>query len=152
MMNDDYPGIKALRDVSVEQFEAVQDQLPDIVRQRCRHVVTEDDRTQASIAALNANDLVKFGHLMNGSHNSLRDDYEVSCEELDLMVDIARAQEGCLGARMTGGGFGGCTVNLVLADKVDEFVENVSKTYEEKTNLKPDIYISVPSEGAHEVK
>jgi galactokinase len=151
IMSADYPGIKALRDISVEQFEAVQEKLSDVVRRRCRHVITEDARTQASIEALNANDLAQFGTLMNGSHDSLRDDYEVSCTELDLMVDIARAQEGCLGARMTGGGFGGCTVNLVLADKVDDFVENVSQAYEAKTDLKPDIYISVPSEGAHEV-
>lgn len=151
IMSEDYPGIKALRDVSVTQFEAAQKKLPDIVRQRCRHVITEDDRTQKSIAALNANDLHQFGQLMNGSHNSLRDDYEVSCKELDLMVDIARAQNGCLGARMTGGGFGGCTVNLVLADRVDEFVANVSQSYKKQTGLEPDIYISVPSEGAHEL-
>jgi galactokinase len=150
-MSADYPGIKALRDVSVEQFDAVQDKLPDVVRQRCRHVITEDDRTQQSIAALNADDLVQFGVLMNGSHDSLRDDYQVSCDELDLMVDIARAQDGCLGARMTGGGFGGCTVNLVTADTVDDFVANVSLEYEKQTGLKPDIYISVPSEGAHEL-
>lgn len=151
IMSVDYPGIKALRDVSVEQFEAVQGKLPDVVRQRCRHVISEDDRTQKSIAALNVNDLAQFGQLMNGSHDSLRDDYEVSCDELDLMVDIARAQDGCLGARMTGGGFGGCTVNLVSADDVDNFVANVSQAYEAQTGLKPDIYISVPSEGAHEL-
>jgi galactokinase len=103
------------------------------------------------MAALNNNDIEKFGQLMNGSHNSLRDDYEVSCKELDLLVELARAQKGCLGARMTGGGFGGCTVNLVLADKVDAFVENVGDRYFEETNLKPDIYISVPSQGAHEL-
>ena len=152
IMSEDYPDIKALRDVTLEQFEKVQEKLQDIVRKRCRHVISEDERTMGSIAALNANDLEKFGRLMNGSHDSLRDDYEVSCKELDLLVDIARAQNGCLGARMTGGGFGGCTVNLVLADKVEDFVDQVSQTYHAETGLKPDVYISVPSQGAHELK
>ena len=152
IMSEDYPDIKALRDVTLEQFEKVQEKLPDIVRKRCRHVISEDERTMGSIAALNANDLEKFGRLMNGSHDSLRDDYEVSCKELDLLVDIARAQNGCLGARMTGGGFGGCTVNLVLADKVEDFVDQVSQSYHAETGLKPDVYISVPSQGAHELK
>ena len=151
IMRENYPDIKALRDVTLEQFGKVEQKLPEIVRKRCRHVISEDERTQASMAALNANDIEKFGQLMNGSHDSLRDDYEVSCKELDLLVELARAQRGCLGARMTGGGFGGCTVNLVLADKVDAFVENVGAGYFKETNLKPDIYISVPSQGAHEL-
>ncbi len=150
LMSADYPGIKALRDVTLKQFEKVQHKLPEVVRRRCRHVITEDERTQASIAALNDEDLEEFGRLMNASHDSLRDDYEVSCKELDLMVDIARSQPGVLGARMTGGGFGGCTVNLIWADAVDDFVEDVAREYRESIGLQPAIYISVPSDGAHE--
>jgi len=151
LLQSDYPGIKALRDVSEEQFTKVQSKLPEIVRKRCRHVITENERTQKSIQALQDGNLPKFGTLMNGSHNSLRDDYEVSCKELDLMVDIARKQEGVLGARMTGGGFGGCTVNLVQNESVDDFVDNIASEYEKETDIKPKIYISVPSSGAHEL-
>ncbi len=152
IMRNDFTGIKALRDVSLEQFESVQEKLPDVVRKRCRHVISEDERTQRSIRALNDNDLELFGQLMNQSHDSLRDDYEVSCTELDKMVSIARNQKGVLGARMTGGGFGGCTVNLVKADVVEDFVETIARRYENATNLIPDVYISVPSQGAHEIK
>jgi galactokinase len=88
---------------------------------------------------------------MNASHDSLRDDYEVSCAELDVMVDIARAQKGVLGARMTGGGFGGCTVNLIRTESVDAFIDKVSSEYERRLNLKPDIIISTPAQGAHEL-
>jgi galactokinase len=152
ILSADYPGIKALRDISFAQFQKVQHKLPKAVQKRCRHVITEDERTLQSITALNANDTATFGRLMNASHDSLRDDYEVSCAELDLLVDVARGQDGCLGARMTGGGFGGCTVNLVVADKVDVFVDNVCDAYERETALHPDIYISIPSRGAHEMK
>ncbi len=151
IMQEDYPTIRALRDVSVAQFKKVEEKLPDVVRKRCRHVVTEDERTIASIKALNSGLFATFGHLMNESHNSLRDDYEVSCAELDLMVRIAREHPGCMGARMTGGGFGGCTVNLVNAADVDDFVEAVAAAYEGKTDIKPDIYVAVPAEGAHEL-
>ncbi|MBN1560007.1 galactokinase [candidate division KSB1 bacterium] len=152
ILSADYAGIKALRDVSFAQFQKVQHKLPPVVRKRCRHVISENERTLQSIAALNADDSATFGRLMNASHDSLRDDYQVSCAELDLLVKLARACDGCLGARMTGGGFGGCTVNLLVADKVEAFVEEVSKAYERETALHPDIYISVPARGAHEVK
>ncbi|MBN1465503.1 galactokinase [candidate division KSB1 bacterium] len=152
ILRADYPGIRALRDVSLSQFQKVQHKLPDVVQKRCRHVISEDERALESIAALQAGDIEKFGQLMNASHDSLRDDYEVSCLELDLLVEVARYQEGCLGARMTGGGFGGCTVNLVASDKVDVFVDAVGEAYQRATNLKSDIYISVPSRGAHEMR
>ena len=151
IMSADFPDIRALRDVSLEQFNSVADKLPEVVRRRCRHVISEDERTQASIASLNAGDVAEFGRLMNASHDSLRDDYEVSCKELDVLVDIARSQDGVFGARMTGGGFGGCTVNLVAAEAVDVFVDAVSSQYQQKTGLTPDVYISVASEGAHEL-
>lgn len=151
LMSSDYPGIKALRDVTPAQFGRVESKLPTGVARRCGHVISEIERTRAAFDALNAADLEEFGRLMNASHDSLRDDYEVSCAELDVMVDIARAQKGVLGARMTGGGFGGCTVNLVKADNVDAFIDKVTSEYEQRLNLKPDIIISTPAQGAHEL-
>ena len=126
LMQADDSGIKALRDVSLEQFHNVESRLPQIVRKRCRHVISENDRTLQSVEALKNNQLSRFGELMNASHDSLRDDYEVSCTELDTMVQIARGLTGVLGARMTGGGFGGCTVNLVENDQVERFCREVA--------------------------
>ncbi len=146
-----YPGIKALRDVSAGEFEKVERDLPETVRKRSRHVITEDQRVLDSIEALKRDDLAGFGRLMNSSHDSLKDDYEVSCPELDKMVEIAREIEGCLGARMTGGGFGGCTVNLVTKEKADIFCSDIRRFYEEATGIRSDIYISAPSQGAHEM-
>jgi galactokinase len=151
LMRSDYPGIKALRDVTLTQFDKVQSRLPQIVARRCRHVISENERTVASVAALSDDDLHAFGKLMNESHDSLCQDYEVSCAELDAMVQIARDQKGVLGARMTGGGFGGCTVNLVAADQVDDFVENVSREYEQRFQLKPVIVVTSPAQGAREL-
>jgi len=151
IMSADFPGIKALRDVSLLQFGQVENKLPDIVRKRCRHVISEDERTLESIDALNKNDLQRFGELMNASHESLRDDYQVSCKELDIMVEEARALPGVLGARMTGGGFGGCTVNLVQVDQVENFSAEIEKRYQRAVGIAPKIYISSPSQGAHEI-
>jgi len=151
IMQATFPGIKALRDVSSNQFELIKDKLPSVVQKRCRHVISENERVLDSIASLKTNGLTTFGKLMNDSHKSLRDDYEVSCTELDLMVDIAQKARGVLGARMTGGGFGGCTVNLVELTAVDEFCDKMQLKYHQKTGLNPDIYVAVPSEGAHEV-
>lgn len=152
IMSADFPGIKALRDVSLQQFQKVKNKLPDIVRKRCRHVISEDERTLESIDALNKNDLHRFGKLMNASHDSLRDDYQVSCKELDIMVEEARALPGVLGARMTGGGFGGCTVNLVQVGQIDNFCAEIEKRYQRATEIKPKIYVSSPSQGAHEIE
>jgi galactokinase len=151
LMQADYPGIHALRDVSLSQFQQVEHKLPEIVRQRCRHVVSEDERVLASIQALQKNDLRRFGELMNASHESLKNDYQVSCRELDIMVEIARSLPGTLGARMTGGGFGGCTVNLVEADSVEAFCGEIGRQYHKATGLDPKIYVAVPSRGAHEL-
>lgn len=151
IMIADFPGIKALRDVSLQQFQQVKNKLPDIVGKRCRHVISEDERTLESIDALNKNDLQRFGELMNASHDSLRDDYQVSCKELDIMVEEARALPGVLGARMTGGGFGGCTVNLVQVDQAENFCAEIEKRYQSAAGIKPKIYISSPSQGAHEM-
>jgi len=145
------PGITALRDVSSEQLERYRELLDAVTYRRCRHVVTEDERVQHAASALKSGDLALFGRLMNESHESLRQDFEVSCTELDKMVELARAQKGVLGARMTGGGFGGCTVNLVQNEDVRAFRENVAKGYREATGTIPEIYVCKASQGAEEV-
>lgn len=146
-----YPHVKALRDVSMEQLEEHRNGLPDVVYRRCRHVITENGRVLAAGEALLRHDLDRFGKLMNESHLSLRVDYEVSSEELDLMVDLARKVDGVYGARMTGGGFGGSTVNLVRREMADEFRLRVAEGYERVTHLKPEIYVRSPGDGAEEV-
>jgi galactokinase len=145
------PGIRALRDVSVAEFEQYEDRLPEPVRRRCRHVVTENARTLQAAAALRRGDLEGMGQLMTGSHLSLRDDYEVSSAELDALVEIADRTEGVLGARMTGGGFGGCTVNLVRRDALLKFREVVTREYNNATDQQTDIYVVEASDGAREI-
>ena len=145
------PHVKALRDVTLEQLGQHRAGLSDVVYRRCRHVISENARVLAAGEALEHHDLDRFGRLMNESHVSLRDDYEVSCKELDLMVEVARKVEGVYGARMTGGGFGGSTVNLVREENVEEFRERVSFEYERDTKIKPEIYICVAANGAEEV-
>ena len=135
------PGITALRDVSPVQFAEHQDRLPDIVRRRCRHVVHENDRVLRAVAALRAGDVGTFGQLMNESHTSLRDDYEVSCRELDMLVEAAWRVEGVCGSRMTGAGFGGCTVSLVDESAVGAFRERVAAAYQAATGTAPEIYV-----------
>jgi galactokinase len=144
-------NITALRDVTLEQLEQFGSDLPEVVYRRCRHVITENARVLSAAQALKRGDLNDFGRLMAESHQSLRDDYEVSSEELDLMVELAREVEGVYGARMTGGGFGGCTVNLVAIEHVEEFSKRVAENYEEVTKLKSEIYICSASNGAEEV-
>ena len=146
------PHVKALRDVTLEQLEQYREGLDEVVYRRCRHVISENARVLAAGEALEQGDLVRFGELMADSHRSLRDDYEVSCDELDLMVELAQPVEGVYGARMTGGGFGGCTVNLVRAEAVAQFRERVSEEYEQATKIKPEIYVGIASNGAEEVE
>ena len=145
------PGIRALRDVTVEDFNLRQERLPEPIRRRCRHVVTENERTLAAVEALRRGCLEELGRLMGQSHRSLRDDYEVSCAELDLLVEIAGNFTDCLGARMTGGGFGGSTVNLVRRDALSKFQETVFREYPRVTNISPEIYVSDAGDGAKEV-
>jgi len=146
------PEIRALRDVTLAQLENHGSLLDPKVYSRCRHVITENDRTQEAIRALYARNLTAFGRLMRESHRSLRDDYEVSCKELDFMVEIASAQPGVIGARMTGGGFGGCTINLVESSAVEVFKNNVAARYLAQTGLKPEIYVSPPADGVQQVE
>lgn len=146
-----YLNVTALRDATLEQLEQHRSGLPEVVYRRCRHVITENTRVLTAGEALEQCDLDHFGKLMAESHQSLRDDYEVSSEELDLMVELAQKIDGVYGARMTGGGFGGCTVNLVRNEKVDEFSARVAEGYEQVTKIKPEIYITTAADGAEEV-
>jgi galactokinase len=143
-----YPKVRALRDASPEMLESVRKEMSDVVYRRCRHVIAEDGRVARAAAALASGDLVAFGALMNASHASLRDDYEVSCPELDEMVAIAVQRPGVYGARMTGAGFGGCTVNLVDAGRVDEFVSVVRDEFSRSTGVVPEMYVSQAADGA----
>src|SRR5207249_10638739 len=135
------PHVRALRDVSPEVFQAHPDKLSEKVIRRCRHVIGENARVLQAAGALERGDLNQFGALMRQSHRSLRDDFEVSCFELDLMVELAETVDGVFGARMTGGGFGGCTINLVGTDAVKQFQRVVSEGYESRTGVKPEIYV-----------
>jgi galactokinase len=144
------PGVRALRDVSEADFEAHQARLPELIRKRCRHVVTENARTLAAARALSANDLVEFGRLMSLSHQSLRDDYEVSCPELDLCVDVASAVPGVYGARMTGGGFGGCTVNIVADGAIAKVSSALLAEMQRRFGKTPELFTSRASDGAME--
>ncbi|MBL9135575.1 MAG: galactokinase [Verrucomicrobiales bacterium] len=142
------PEIRALRDVTSAAFETHAHRLPDVVRRRCRHVILENDRVAQFAEALKHHDLPALGKLMAASHNSLRDDYEVSCIELDTMVACARRAPGVVGARMTGGGFGGCTVNLVHTDKAAEFQASVASAYHTATGHHARLFLSAAAPGA----
>jgi galactokinase len=145
------PGVRELRDVSVEGFERFADVLPETVRRRCRHVVGENARTLAAAEALRRGDLEEMGRLMRRSHESLRDDYEVSCAELDLLAETAWGVPGVLGSRMTGGGFGGSTVSLVRRDRLAEFEGALTAEYQRRMGFAPTIYVSEAGGGAAEV-
>jgi galactokinase len=142
------PDIAALRDVSLEQLAKHRSALSDVVYARCRHVVTENQRVEQAVEMLSRGDLEHTGKLMLQSHASLRDDYAVSCPELDIMVEAAMKHGGAFGSRMTGGGFGGCTVSLVRTAAVGEFMENLAREYEARTGLHPEIYATTPAAAA----
>ena len=140
-------GVRALRDVSLEDFRRYEADLPETIRKRCRHVITENARVTQAASALVQHDLNLFGRLMRESHASLRDDFQVSCEELDVMVELAEKAEGVYGARMTGGGFGGCTINLVKSERVEEFREHVKEGYARATGKRPEVYVCTAGNG-----
>ncbi len=142
------PHITALRDVSLEDFSRLASALPAEVGQRARHVVEEIDRTKRGVRYLQGGDIAAFGALMNDCHRSLRDLYEVSCPELDAMAQVAQSLDGCYGARLTGAGFGGCTVNLVARDRADPFMAALAARYRAETGLHAEIYLCRPSAGA----
>ena len=140
--------VKSLRDVDPLDIHAARGKMDDLLWRRAHHVVSENERTQEAVNVLQAGDLERFGELMNQSHESLRYDYEVSSKELDTLVELARRQPGVLGARMTGAGFGGCTVNLVRVDAAQNFAHAVAEGYEKTIGLKSEIYVCQASDGA----
>ncbi len=146
------PGLKSLRDLTLAELDRHRDKLTELLYRRCRHVVTENQRVTEAAAALQHDDLNCFGRLMADSHRSLRDDYEVSCPELDLMVEIATSQEGVYGSRMTGGGFGGCTISLVKEEAISRLQQTIANAYEEKMGRRPEIYVCSPAEGVGAAK
>jgi len=141
-------GIRQLRDVTPEVLARHAGVLDKVTLRRARHVVSENERTLRAAEALAVGDYESFGHLMNDSHESLRRDYEVSCEELDLMVKLARRRAGVLGARMVGGGFGGCTVNLVRADRADHVARGIREAYRRETGIDPEVYQFAAAAGS----
>ncbi len=144
--------VKALRDINMDELLQYKNKLTDIHFRRARHVIGENDRVVKSVTALKKDDFKGFGQLMNSSHISLRDDYEVSCAELDLLVELAQKQKGVLGSRMTGAGFGGCTVSLVHKDNIEDFKKNVSDEYRKEFGKTIEIYTTSPAEGARKVE
>lgn len=144
--------IQTLCDLTPADFETIREGIgSEVLEKRAQHAVNENARVAASVEALKRGDLETFGGLMSASHASLRDLYEVTGPELDAMVELARREAGVLGARMTGAGFGGCTVSLVRADTAERFVANVGKAYERATGIKPEFYISDAADGCREV-
>ena len=146
-------SLRNLGELKLEEFEKLSENIPDeTVRKRARHVVSEDQRCIDAVKALKNNDMIKFGELMNGSHDSLRNDYEVTGHELDTLVDEARKIDGVIGSRMTGAGFGGCTVSLVNEKSIDKFITDVGIGYKNKTGLNADFYVADVGNGASKLE
>ena len=148
LLKEDLPGITALRDVNIDDFNRLAVKLPLEVEKRARHVVEEIERSRQAVPLLESGNFVRFGELMNECHASLRDLYEVSCPQLDVMARVAQGLPGCYGARLTGAGFGGCTVNLVAREQAEAFAKALSAGYESESGLHPEIYICRASAGA----
>lgn len=142
--------IRSLGDLNGEQFEMFKDAIEsEVCLKRARHAVYENQRTIRAVAALKENNVEEFGRLMNASHVSLRDDYQVSCEEIDLLVDLAWQIPGVIGSRITGGGFGGCTVSIVKNEALEEFISRVGSTYSKKVGHEAEFYVVDIGDGAH---
>jgi galactokinase len=142
------PGIELLRDATIEDLEACKSSMTAASFARCKHIITENARVLDAKAALLRGDVKRFGEIMIEAHASMRDDFAASCDEVDALVEIAIRQTGCLGARITGGGFGGCTVNIVSADKADTFVNAVRQQYEQRIGIVAECFVCEPSDGA----
>jgi galactokinase len=140
--------IQALRDVTPEQLEAKRRKLPDLIYRRCRHIVTENARVLEAERALEAGDFVACGRAMNASHVSMQEDFEITCPEVDMLAGLAQTVKGVYGSRMTGGGFGGCTISLVEASAVDKASQILTDGYRIATGLDTDIFVCAPSDGA----
>lgn len=143
-----YFGVPALRDVTMDEFEAGKSGLDPLTYRRARHIISENERTTEAAAVMQQGDAVKLGQLMDASHVSMRDDFEISSSELNVMVEIAQSQNGCYGARLTGAGFAGCAVALVEAELAEQFAAAVSEEYKSATNLEPLVYICEATAGA----
>jgi galactokinase len=143
------PSVRSLRDVTPEALAQHLPALPPVVGQRCRHVVSENARVGQAVVALRSGDTARLKTLMAASHASLRDDYQVSCPELDVLVEVALAQPACHGARLTGAGFGGCTVNLVETASVEPFTQVIMSGYQERCTRSAEVHVFEPSAGAH---
>jgi len=152
LLSQKLPHVESLRDVTNGDLQRYKNQLPEVIARRCRHVASENSRVLDAASALERRDLETFGQLMRESHISLRDDYEVSCKELDLMVGLASDVEGVFGARMTGGGFGGCTINLVRSESADSFKQSVASEYLKATGREPEIYVCTAAQGAERIE
>jgi galactokinase len=148
IISSEFPSVKSLRDVNLDDFNTLSHKMTEAVEKRARHVVEEIDRTARAIPMLENGHIREFGQMMNECHASLRDLYEVSVPELDRMVEIAQGLPGCYGARLTGAGFGGCTVNLVEKSTAEEFSTKLARKYQKLTGLKSQIYICRSSDGA----
>jgi galactokinase len=146
------PEVHFLRDATVEDLRKWGPEMPVNVLKRARHIITENTRTVAAADALEAGDLKALGRLMYEAHASYRDDFEASCKEADILVELAAKEPGCIGARLTGGGFGGCTVNLVEQDHATAFIANLHRGYQEATGIEADIYRCHASAGAHQIR
>ncbi len=145
--------VSKLGEISFMQFYKMQEQIPDeLIRKRARHVISENQRVLNAVSSLLKGDILQFGALMNASHESLRDNYEVTGIELDTMVGAAQKINGVLGSRMTGAGFGGCTVSLVRENTVDRFIDEVGREYQEKIGIEPTFYLAEVSDGVKEIK
>jgi galactokinase len=142
------PGVKLLRDATLEDLEACRDRMSVASFKRCRHIITENARVLEAREALLQGDMERFGALMVEAHVSFRDDFAASCEEVDVLVAIATRQAECFGARITGGGFGGCTVNVVRAEAAEQFVATLRQEYAAKTGIDADCFVCTPSDGA----
>jgi galactokinase len=151
ILREDLPGIKALRDVSVQDLQRLGQRLPEDVLRRARHVVTEDDRVMKFTAALQRGDLGGVGALMIEGHQSLRDDYEVSIPELDTLVHAATEVEGCYGARLTGAGFGGCIVALANEQAVPELEKHLRQVYQQRHAIDPTVYVTRAADGVGQI-
>lgn len=146
------PSVTELRDATLEDLEACQQRMSEAAYKRARHVISDSQRVLDGLALLRAGDIAGFGQLLDAAHASYRDDFEASCAECDLLQQIGRAQPGCYGSRLTGGGFGGCVVNLVEAEAADRFVETVRARYLEQTGIRAEVYLCSTADGAGEVE
>jgi galactokinase len=141
-------GVELLRDATLDDLEACRDMMSAASFKRCRHIITENARVLEAREALLRGDMARFGTLMVEAHSSFRDDFAASCEEVDELVVIAMQQAECFGARITGGGFGGCTVNVVRAEAAEKFVATLRRGYAAKTGIEADCFVCTPSDGA----